>query len=554
MTVSYDLGFEPLWYISDLNGTAAGDAHLYSWRSLDKAEPKPIYTDPAGQYPFTNPIIFDANGVAPGPLYFKEDSTNTDETYFLQVYNGDRNTGGVLLWEVDGYLPSTGGGGGSDVTEVLPLVNYIANNQFINHTTTQTTTSLTSLVVAPSNHQGFTPYIAANPLIGTYGALGPDIMFLKNSTANTDSITFPAFTFGGSELTPDVTPPRYLNYTCSTSNAGETYKCFQFPITQNVQNLSNQDMTFRIWAKATSGTPDIKLYTRQYYGSGTGATAESSSTRQLIDTITLSTSWTSYVSTFTMPNVSGKTLGTPGLTTNDDAVYLQLQVPLNTACGILFTKPLLFLGSVSPTTEFDNYDQINSIDSTARCGDVKVGYLATAPLGWLLMNDTSIGNTGSGATNAGDYTFQLYTTIYTAVIDTWAPVSGGRSGGGNTVANAITDFLAGKTLTLPLALGRAMANFGTATGVTAPTAWVLGQNAGEQKHLMALDELVQHTHNPVVGSTAYIMGGTSSTGDAPSGGSLGSKSTTGGVTSATVPNNAFNVVQPTSFMNFYIKL
>src|SRR6185436_15079398 len=98
--------------------------------------------------------------------------------------------------------------------------------------------------------------------------------------------------------------------------------------------------------------------------------------------------------------------------------------------------------------EFDDYDQINSINSTPRTGDIKTSLLSSAPNGWVAMNDGSIGNVGSGATNrANKDTFQLYKTIWDGVIDTWAPVSTGRG------ASAVADFVAGKTLTLPKSLG-----------------------------------------------------------------------------------------------------
>lgn len=540
MTISYALGFEPLWILVDLNGTVAGGGYIQSSRSLNKSQPKPIFD--FYNEPYTNPVIFDLNGVAPGPFYFQVDSSDPEETYFLQAFNA----AGDELWTVDGYLPGSSGGG-SDVTVNVPLNNYIANNQFLNHIPTTTSTSLTNLIVAPSNHQGFTPAPStALAIAATYGVVGPDIRFVKNTTVNTDEISFPNFALGSSALTGDVTPVRYCRYLCSTANAGETYKSFQFPITQKVQNLSNQAMTFRFWAMSGSGTPILNLYTRQYYGNGTGATAESASTRALAGSRTLTTGWAVYNISFTMPDVSGKTIGTPGSQTDDDAVYLQLDMPLNQTCDVRFTKPELYLGTINPSIEFESYDQINSIDSTPRCGDVKTGYSAAAPLGWLLMNDTTIGNTGSGATTAGDFTFQLYSTLYTAVNNTYAPVSTGRTGGGTTMANAVTDFLAGKTLTLPLALGRAMAGAGAGAGLTAR---VPGQNVGAET--ISISAMPAHTH--AAPSQQFALAQTGGGGAFVSGGSI-TNFTFSATTASTGGGAADGNMEPTTFMNFYIKL
>ncbi len=563
MALTYSLGFEPLWILIDQNATPAGGGYITSWRSLNKSQPKLIFQNASNTIPYPNSgqssepnsytIAFDANGVAPGPFYFETDTSNLNETYFIQAFNAEH----TLLWQIDGYLPG-GSGSGGNTTTFLPLTNYIANNQFINALTNATpvvTTTMTNLVIAPSNHEGFTPAPStALALNGTFGVLGPDVRFLKNSTANTDSIAFPTFTLGSSALTGDVTPVRYLQYVCGTGNPGETYKCFQFPICQKVQNLSNQLMTFRIWANAT--TPVIlDLYTRQYFGSGTGATVESSpATRQLVgSTPALTGIWTAYDISFTMPNISGKSIGSPNAQTNDDAVYLQLSPPLNTACTILFTKPQLYLGDISPDAEFEDYDQINSINSTPRCGDVRIGLTPSAPLGWLAMDDSTIGNSLSVATTKGDYLFQLYSTIYTSVSNAWAPVSGGRSGGGTTMANAITDFLANKTLTLPRALGRALAgaNPGALSGLPAR---VLGEYvATSETHAITLNELAPHTHNPLAPTTNFSGGRAGGPHSLPNGSTGTEVPTTGAITGAGAQTE-LSLMQPTSFMNVYIKI
>lgn len=526
MAITYVQAFPPLWYIVGLDGLAAGGAQMFTYDSITR-QPKAIYQDAGGTLAWPNPVIFDLNGTK-GPFYWEEDSANPNDLYYVEVYDKQ----GTLLWQANDF-PTSGSGGGGNVTTYISIVNYITNNQFINNIGAQAGPLPTNLVIAPSNHKGFTPALI-NPIVGTYGVLGPDIRFVKNNTNAVDSITFPEFALSAAPLTGDVTPVQYIRYQCTNSPAGETYKSFQFPITQKVKNLSNQSLTFGFWAAVTSTPVTVNIYSRQYYGSGTGATAESVSTRVLQGSCNLTSTWTWFPINFTMPSVADGSLGTPGLQTDDDAVYMQIDMPLGQQCDVLFTKPALFLGPVDPNTEFDSYDMIDSIDQTPRTGDVKAGYWASAPLGWLPMNDGSIGNVGSGATLLASQTaFQLYKTLWDAVSDTYAPVASGRG------ATAQADFIANKAMTLPLSLGRAM----TATGLGA----VLGQNAGANSASITLvaANLPPHVHSTfgAAGSAAggggsTAISGTSNTGNGP-----------GTSTPFTVPTLPY-----TSYMNVYIKL
>lgn len=526
MAITYNLAPIPKWVLINNEGTVAGGAKLYTYRSLNKTEQKLVYQDSGGTIPWTNPIIFDLNGVQ-GPFYWSSNSADLEDTYYLEAYDSNDN----LLWTLDDYFP-VGSGGGGTVTTYVPISNYIANNQLIDHIDdTASPINSTNLVIAPSNHKGFTPALI-NPVVGTYGVVGPDIRFIKNSTANTDQITFPLFALADAPLTGDVTPVDYLRYVCTTSLAGETYKNIQFPITQKVKNLSNQTMTFNFWAKSASSSV-LTLYVRQYFGSAPTASADF---RDAIDTITLSAAWDQYSVNVTIPDVAGKSIGTVGLQTDDDAVYIQLEFPLNTACDVSICKPALYLGTVDPSLDFEDYDQINSINSTPRTGDIKTSLLSSAPNGWVAMNDGSIGNVGSGATNrANKDTFQLYKTIWDGVLDAWAPVSTGRG------ATAVADFVAGKTLTLPRSLGRALAGAGTGATLTAR---VLGEYVGAETHTLTVPEIPSHNHTVQVGVSGFS--GSAPTTALDSGSTFNTNNTGGG--------GAHNNMQPTSFFNVFIKL
>ncbi len=528
MAISYLLAPIPKWVLINNEGTVAGGAKLYTYRSLNKIQQKIVYQDAGGTIPWTNPIIFDLNGVQ-GPFYWSVDSADLSDTYYLEAYDSDGN----LLWTLDNYFPP-GAGGGGNVTTFVPLTNYITNNQFIDHIAdTANPIGVTNLVIAPSNHKGFTPALI-NPIVGTFGVVGPDIRFVKNNTTATDQITFPLFPLASAPLTGDVTPVDYIRYQCTNSPAGETYKAFQFPITQKVKNLSNQDMTFKIWARVTATPVTVNVYVRQYFGSGTAASAE---VHDLVGSIDLTTTWTPYNISLTVPNVAGKSIGTPGLQTDDDAVYIQLGMPLGAPCDVLFTKPALYLGTIDPDLDFDSYDQINSINSTPRTGDTKMGYLDSAPQGWL-YNTGSIGNVGSGATaRANADTFQLYKTLWDAVADAWAPVLPSRG------ASAVADFLAGKPLFLTRTLGRVVGGAGFGDALTNR---VLGEFLGTETNTLATNNLP----NPILNNLGIVnvVAGAGVTVF------LNNNNLGSGILANPGGGQTVNNMQPTTFMNIFIKL
>ena len=507
---------------------------------------------PFGNKAWPNPIIFDANGTQ-GPFYWEVDSANPNDTYFLEINAAD----GTELFTIQDYFPpGSGGGGGGGGTVNVNIVNFISNNQFIDHIdATANPIGSGNLVIAPSNHKGFTPALV-NPLVGTNGGLGGDIRLVTNTgigTPATDQITFPTFLLSDAALIPDVTPSEYVNYECTNSPIGEQYKAFQFPICQKVKNLSNQKMTLSIWAKYTTTPGTITGWVRQYFGSGTAASAE---VRNQVATWVLTSSWKQYNAFITIPDVSGKSLGTPGLQTNDDALYIQIQMPLNQASNVAFTKPGLYLGQVIPTTTFDTYDQINTIADSPRTGDIRVSLTNKAPLGWLPMDDGSIGNADSGATTyANMQTFQLYTTLYTCVSDAWAPVSGLRTPPGNDMASAITDFLLGKRLSLTRSLGCALAAAGNSALLSSRA---LGEFVGSE--FITIAGMPAHNHPGSTVGLAIGNQGTNSTGFTTSAANspataLNIAAQGGGATGVLNVRGADDGnMQPTSFMNVFIKI
>lgn len=175
-------------------------------------------------------------------------------------------------------------------------------------------------------------------------------------------------------------------------------------------------------------------------------------------------------------------------------------------------------------------------------GDIKATYRQPSDPDmdgvWVIMNDGSIGNAASGATTrANDDTEDLFILLWNNVADTYCPVSGGRG------ASASDDFAANKTLTLALSVGRAICNVGGS-----PTAFALGQSFGAQTHQLINSELSSHNHGL---SPVLIQAGP---GDLVEGGTRDTLLESSGTTQSTGGDQPHNNMQPSSFVNVYIKL
>lgn len=551
MASTFSIAAEPFWYIVNQAGTAAGGAKLYTRRALNHDEDKATYQSASNTTPWSNPIAFGLNGVAPGPIFWEFDPSQPDELYYIFVEDAQGN----LLWDMNNFSGQGGSGGGGDTTTYLPLKNYINNNQFIDHIDDISNPGA-NLVIAPSNHKGFTPSpTAVTAVIGTWGAVGSDIRFVKNvaGTPGSDAISFPLFSFAEAPMFPgDVTPVDYVKYACTGGAVGETFKAFQFPITQKVKNLSNQIMTFKVWAKVAATAKTLPVYVRQYFGSNTAVA--SAEVHDLVGSLILTTTWTQYTISLTIPTVAAKTLGALGSQTDDDALYIQLGMPLDQTSEIWFTKPKLYLGNITNSSEFEDYDEIDSINSTPRTGDIRVSLTPNPPQGWVAMDDKSIGNVGSGATGrANKDTFQLFKTLWDSVSNTYAPTQTSAGAPVARGATAVADFIANKRLVLPLSLGRALAGAGAATASTSARA--LGETVGSEVITITAMPLHNHPGSTVpmsnaspfqagVGATTLLtqLGTTAVTITPQGGGILNTQGASDGN------------MQPTSFMNIFIKL
>ena len=106
-----------------------------------------------------------------------------------------------------------------------------------------------------------------------------------------------------------------------TGSGTITQVCYAQRI-EDVRTFANQTVTFSLWAKAGSGTPNLGVRYLQNFGTGGSALVTG-----IIGAVTaISTSWTRYSFTVAVPSISGKTIGTSS--------YLDLRIYFAAGSGI----------------------------------------------------------------------------------------------------------------------------------------------------------------------------------------------------------------------------
>jgi hypothetical protein len=463
-------------YFSDKDGTAMVGGTITCFHDNSRSILKNWYyqTGTAGSYsylPLPNPLtlssagtITDINGVDTIPFFYpySEIDENQHDPYYITIVNHD-NTNQLTR----ANFPFLGISGGN-VMGTFSYTNVISNNGFWRNAAPNTLnvspfTSITlntavtaqpdfngnllSTVVAPSQHDGFGM---------------PDIQFLINNTSTSDFATFIPFPLGNAQPIPGYIVPEYfLNHICTNTGSGVTQKCYSFPISLHVNTLANVPFTGFIEAFNGGGTGVgqnvITLFILQDTGTGTTTPIPIE-----VAQITLTPSWNKYFFTGVFPSTAGLTLGAG----SDDALYLLVQMPLQTTCSVNFTKPSIFLNpnGIVPNNDFQTYSQVDSIIHSPRTGDVRISMRQRIDGGWVPMNNGTIGNGSSTSTaRANADTWRLFnllwgyfSTFYPGTTNSLAPIL--TSGGSSTIygTSAISDFTAGKQITLTQTMGQVL--------------------------------------------------------------------------------------------------
>lgn len=544
MAITYGVLPIPKWYFADNTGRPLGAGKMYTYSSLDQITPKPVYQDAGGQIPYTNPVLFDENGTA-GPFYGSSDSSNPSDLYYIEVYDKDNN----LIFTVNNWTVS-GGGGGSVINNYnLDFVNHLPNNIFFRNLGASTGTVIL-------NKQWLAPATTTRAEFSNW-------YYLTNFDAldRADKISFLPFTQGVHALPADVTPESYLNYTCTAPGTSETLKAVATQVSASVTALSNQACTFTIWARCNSGANSLQINTRQFFGLGGAPSPDVVNTAVIL---ALSNAWVKYVINFAWPSTVGKTIGSCG----NDGSYINICFPIGAATNIDIIKPCLYIGNFGTdltAPEYQTYDEIDSLISKPQTGDVRISYNTEGlsegnRLGWLLLDDGVIGSativapSSIAITRANLDTYFLYKVIWqaTSANPTFAQVYDNTGAAVTRSPSPDVDFALNRSMRLPVQLGLAIAAQGKpSTLQNIGTTWAVGQAFGEETHTLSISEMPNHNHpgstftyppaNAAAGGTPVVGGPGGAAGFnvnvAPQGGGTG-----------------HNTIQPTQRYFVYMKL
>ena len=452
MAKVYTIEPNPHWVIIDNFSKLPNGAAIYTYSNRNPTVFKPAFQDAAGTIPYGQPITGFGNGTMP-PIFWEFDDAAPDEGYYIRVYDKPvTEPGANFLWDFDDLFGGGTGGGGT-ITTLIDVENLVVNGEFYNNVGNLFPLE-TFQTLAPSNHSGFSGL--QNDV--NDAPVAPDIIFAKSSPSATDSISFvPVSPLGSQNLGNNPTPEIYVNYTCSIGGSGEAYKCFQFPLVAGVQNTSEQEMGVKIYARLNSGTNNVLLRFRQFFGNG-----DNSPSSDVLKNIgggplaLIQGSWVELTfSNEQVPSVSLKTLGNCG----NDGLYLQLQMPPSPdLINIDFILPSVYLGGVPADIDFHTEDEVNAIGNSPRTGDTRTT-INTVNLGWVRMNDKTIGNATSGATaRANVDTFGLFKLIWDtfSTNQTLAPM---YTSAGTPIAYGASptlDFAISRRISLTKNLGRVM--------------------------------------------------------------------------------------------------
>lgn len=123
-----------------------------------------------------------------------------------------------------------------------------------------------------------------------------------NTLSNTGTVTRQAFTPGAAPIS-GYESSYFARLTMPASGTTSEWD-FTQPI-EDVRTFAGQTVTLSFWAKS-SASAVVNLYLSQVFGGGGSSTVNTN----FASIATLTSSWVRYTKTFTVPSISGKTIGT----------------------------------------------------------------------------------------------------------------------------------------------------------------------------------------------------------------------------------------------------
>jgi len=388
------------WYYQ--TGTEPG---MYNWIP----GPNPMTLSAAGTF-----VDVSGNDVIPFWYPYDETDNTVAQSYYIEVYNQF----GTLEFTRSNF-PFVGNIQ-NNVVETLD--QYVINNRFWRNVKSANVTNITTSATSGEwtteySNSGNTVYYQKLCPSQHDGFSMPDFNYIKNVNGASETITFEKFPLQQNQiLENDITPEWYIQHNCTSVQTGETLKVYQFPISLHINTLASQEAFFTIQAQWVSGVKSISFAIYQYLGTE----VDSPMPLGFYTISALEPSWHKYTAPFSFPAASNSTGPLTLSAANNDALYLQIQMPTSAVFEINFCLPTIYLGPTAATNSFQTYDQIDSVISNARTGDVRTSLNSFFPFGWVPMSNGTICNNGSitppnsgnGIAYQGPDAFPLFNLIW----------------------------------------------------------------------------------------------------------------------------------------------
>jgi len=497
---------------------AGGIVTFYS--DINRETLKPIYQLSSNgssvyQYsPLPNPCTLsmagtfqDALGNDIVPYYYPftgtpVQQTNSPELYYITV----DNSGFTRQFTRQGW-PQSANSGNNEITQYI--YNYIRNPQFYAWSLLPPTSTFPSGTVTgfPDVAGGFTNN---NTTLDT----ADDWYYHINDSTQTIAINRIPFAEG--QTTVPGNPVYYWQYVNTAIGSGVATINYLSQTLNSVYTLQGQIVTISFWMQITPtdlSSQNINVQLAQFFGSNSIVSPNPNYIPVITITAPANSNWIFYTTTLTVPPISSSQ---PLGTNQDDSLALVFTMPLNITVTVNIANVLMQTGSItSPLPIKSNNDQYNASDLTSRysifrTGDVKMTLRSAVDPGWLLMDDTLIGNTKSAATHTGWSLFNLYSLLWNNVQSPiWAPLFTSSGVPVARSANAYLDWTANNQLALTKVLGRALAGAGSSL-----TEQVIQGTTGTSGNPLALVLTGTTPVLPIFTGTPFTI---SSTGSLPGG-------------------------------------
>lgn len=262
-----------LYYVVTSCGVVAVNGTL---ETFDNATglPKPTYRDAAKTIPNPPLLRLGSNGSPGFPIYWDLDTS----LYRIVV----RDASGALIDENANFPIVNAGTGGNTINITLDATNFDLNPQFY-------------FWSEGTSFDNATLPVGSTPIADAW-------LFSRENTDADISIT-QGFYAAGINLAPGE-PACYLDFQVTSASPDTT--CDISQRYTNVQTKNNQKVT-RVMRMQTVGpdtTAQVQLICRQYFGTGGSITVDT-----IFETYTVTETLQSFSTTFTVPSISGLTIG-----------------------------------------------------------------------------------------------------------------------------------------------------------------------------------------------------------------------------------------------------